>query len=211
MRIRAVRSSIEQITLRWLQTGILMFVAIFGGICVLGVLEIAGIPAKRIYDIVVPLSVTVVNYTLGVLGLRQPEIFVPAVVEGEKGEKYQRSALTPERRDDYLRRLREVMEKEKPHRDPELTLPTLAARADIPVHHLSRLLNETLGQSFFDFVNRARVEEARRLLNDPSFRSYTILAVATEAGFNSKTAFNAAFKRHAGMTPSAYRTSESAR
>jgi len=210
-QIRTVRSSIEQITLRWLQKGILMFTVVFGVIFLLGVLEIAGVPSMRVYSVVVPLFVTVINYTMGALGLRQPEIFVPVIADEEKGEKYQRSALTPEKGNEYLSRLTALMEKEKPHSDPDLTLPGLAALLAMPAHQLSQLLNETVGQSFFDFINRARVEEAKRLLNDPAYASFTILAVATDAGFNSKTAFNSAFKKYAGMTPSAYRSAEKRR
>jgi AraC-like DNA-binding protein len=160
-----------------------------------------------IYYIFVPVFVTALIFAMGALGIKQPEIFVPSVQDDEKGEKYQRSALTPEKANEYLARLKHVMTQQKPHRDPELTLPGLASALDIPSHQLSQLLNETVGQSFFDFVNRERVEEAKQLLLDPAFQSYTILAIATEAGFNSKTAFNAAFKKHAGVTPSAFRTS----
>jgi AraC-like DNA-binding protein len=183
-----------------------MYVTIFGVIFLLGLLQLSGYPAMGIYSVVVPVFVTVVVFLLGALGLRQPEIFVPPITEEEKGEKYQKSALTSEKRAEYLARLADIMQKQKPHRDPELTLPGLAGILAVPAHQLSQLLNETVGQSFFDFVNRERVEEAKRLLNAPSHKSYTILAIATEAGFNSKTAFNAAFKRYAGMTPSAFRS-----
>jgi AraC-like DNA-binding protein len=210
-RIRNVRSSIEQFTLRWLQGGILLYVVVFGVIFVLGVLQSFGYQAMPIYVVLVPTFVTVIIFAMGALGLRQPEIFVPAITEVEKEEKYQKSALTHEKRKEYLDRLTDVMEKRKPHCDPELTLPGLADILAIPVHQLSQLLNETVGQSFFDYINRARVEEAKNLLIDPAFSSYTILAIATEAGFNSKTAFNTAFKKHAGTTPSAFRAAVAAR
>jgi AraC-like DNA-binding protein len=205
MQIRSVRSSVERITLRWLQQAMNRFVVVFGMIFVLGALQIFGIPTMKLYGILVPVFVTIINFLMGALGFRQPEIFAPTEVE-EKSGKYQRSALTPEKRDEYLVRLDNYMKSQKPHRDPELTLPGLAGGLSIPAHQLSQLLNETVGQTFFDFVNRARVEEAKRLLTDPGFASFTILAVATEAGFNSKTAFNAAFKKYAGVTPSAFRS-----
>ena len=64
---------------------------------------------------------------------------------------------------------------------------------------------ESLGANFFDFINGYRVEEAKRLFKDPSKSAYTILAIAEDAGFNSKSAFNAVFKRVAGQTPSEFR------
>ena len=72
-------------------------------------------------------------------------------------------------------------------------------------YHLSQLLNENLNQKFYDFVNGYRVEEAKRALFDPANDHLTILAVALEAGFSSKSAFNAAFKKFAGTTPSDFR------
>jgi AraC-like DNA-binding protein len=210
-QIRSVRSSIEQFTLLWLRGGIFLYVAVFGVIFVLGVMQMAGYEAMPVYSVLVPTFVTVIIFTLGAFGLRQPEIFVPAFSEVEKEEKYQKSAMTPEKRTEYLDRLNHTMENGKPYRDPELTLPGLAQILAVPVHQLSQLLNETVGQSFFDYVNKARVEEAKKLLVDPAFSSYTILAIATEAGFNSKTAFNTAFKKHAGNTPSAFRKSVASR
>ena len=97
------------------------------------------------------------------------------------------------------------MESEKPHLDSDLTLPKLADHLQIPPHHLSQIINESLKQNFFDFVNGYRVEEAKQLLLDPEKSSFTVLAIAEEAGFNSKTVFNTAFKKGTGKTPSAFR------
>jgi AraC-like DNA-binding protein len=204
-RVLAERSSIEEINLQWVRGMIVMFTIVFGAILVLGVVYLLWFDTMGIYNVFVPCSVTVIIFTMGARGLTQHEIFLPMAFEEEKGEKYQRSALTPEKRTEYLGRLDGLMKSEKPHRDPELTLPGLAQKLAMPPYQVSQLLNEGVGKSFFDFVNQARVEEAKRLLIDPSFSAYTILAIATEAGFNSKTAFNAAFRKHAGMTPSAYR------
>jgi AraC-like DNA-binding protein len=86
-----------------------------------------------------------------------------------------------------------------------LTLSQLAERVAIPSHHLSQLLNERLGLSFFDYVNRLRVEEVKRLLLDPKKDGQSILDLAFEAGFSSKSSFNSIFKRSTGYSPSAYR------
>ena len=97
------------------------------------------------------------------------------------------------------------MQKERPYLESELTLPKLADLLQVPPHHLSQVINESLGQNFFDFVNAHRVEEAQRLLRDPERSAYTVLAIAEEAGFNSKTAFNTAFKKVTGKTPTEFR------
>jgi AraC-like DNA-binding protein len=73
------------------------------------------------------------------------------------------------------------------------------------------LINEHLIVNFLDFVNRYRVGEAQRLLQDEENDQYTLLAVAKEAGFNSKAPFNRAFKKYTGMSPSRYRQTERAK
>jgi AraC-like DNA-binding protein len=100
-----------------------------------------------------------------------------------------------------------VMESERPYADGELTLQKLAGRLSIPAQHLSQTVNGRLNQSFTDFVNAYRVEDAKRRLTDPRLKHYSVLAIAEEVGFNSKSAFNAVFKKHTGMTPSEFRNS----
>ena len=97
------------------------------------------------------------------------------------------------------------MESEKPWLENDLTLTQLAARLGTSSHHLSQLLNEDLRQTFFDYVNRRRVAEVQRCLADAAYASQTLLEVALAAGFNSKAAFNTAFRKHTGLTPSQFR------
>jgi AraC-like DNA-binding protein len=84
-------------------------------------------------------------------------------------------------------------------------LQKLAERLGISPHHLSQVINERLNQNFFDFVNQYRVGEAKRQLLDAKKKHYSIMAIAGDVGFNSKSAFNAAFKKHANVTPSEWR------
>lgn len=87
--------------------------------------------------------------------------------------------------------------------DPLLSMPKLADAIGATPNQLSHVLNQHLGKSFFDFVNEVRVDEASRLLIEEPNR--TILDIATEVGFNSKSTFNQAFKKITGHTPSNYR------
>jgi AraC-like DNA-binding protein len=133
-------------------------------------------------------------------GLSQPQIFL-----GHGDPKQDRVVLPKEKVSTYVKRLKACMESEKPYINSELTLDTLSEMTSIPSRHLSKVLNEELKQNFFDFVNRYRVEEAKKLLRAPNYRNYTILAVAFEAGFNSKSTFNLIFKKYTHRTPSQYR------
>jgi len=111
---------------------------------------------------------------------------------GEEGEK-------------YLRKLKQLMEESKLFTNPDLKLSVLAEALELPAHQVSKLINEKLGRSFNDFVNEYRVREFIARLNDPRYESYTIFGIALDVGFNSKSAFNAAFKKITGTTPSAYK------
>ena len=70
---------------------------------------------------------------------------------------------------------------------------------------MAQVVNEQLSQNFLDFVNRYRVDEAKRRLLDPSLKHLSILAIAEDVGFNSKSSFNAVFKKNTNLTPSEYR------
>ena len=90
----------------------------------------------------------------------------------------------------------------RPYLEPELTLGQLAAQLGTNTSWLSRVINTGCGLNFNDFINGYRVREAEQRLRDPKFRHYTLLAVALESGFNSKSTFNRVFKKLRGVTPS---------
>ena len=104
---------------------------------------------------------------------------------------------------DEARRLLAWMDSETPYLDAELTLAALAGQLGMVPRDLSILINQAMGVHFFDFINRYRIEWAkRRLLDNPRM---TILEILYEAGFNSKSSFNAAFRRSEQMSPTQFR------
>jgi AraC-like DNA-binding protein len=117
-----------------------------------------------------------------------------------------RSALTEEQQATISGQLTSLMEKKKVYTDPELTLEKLAALIKIPRHHLSETLNQSLGKSFYQFINDFRITEVLFLLDKCKQQGITpgILSLAFEAGFNSKSSFNQYFKKTTGLTPSEY-------
>jgi AraC-like DNA-binding protein len=96
------------------------------------------------------------------------------------------------------------MSQHKPYTNPNLTIHELAMGVKIPPHVLSRVINDGFGKNFFDFVNQYRVEEFKHRMDDPRTKNYTLLSLAFEVGFNSKTAFNRAFKKLTNLTPKEY-------
>ncbi|WP_126246199.1 helix-turn-helix domain-containing protein [Chitinophaga rhizosphaerae] len=105
---------------------------------------------------------------------------------------------------EYLR-LKDYMNDRKPYLNPSLTIKDMADDLGIPVRDLSLLINHQLDQHFYDFVNTYRIGYAMEILKDGSKSKVTVLEILYEAGFNSKSSFNAAFKKHTGTTPTEYR------
>jgi len=119
--------------------------------------------------------------------------------------KYRTSGLTDDVARQKLKDLLEVMQSERPYLEADLTLGKLAERVGIHQNYLSRIINEHREQSFNDFVNQYRIEEACRRLLSPADKDLTILQIAYETGFYSKSVFNSAFKKFTGQTPSEFR------
>ncbi len=146
-----------------------------------------------------------VMYATSFALLRQSAHFAPQPPEPEAAKKYEKSALTPELEAATLRKLREVMLSEKPFLDSACSLPGLAGRLGTSPHHLSQVLNDRLNQNFFEFLAQYRVEEARRLLADPAVAHLKLEEIGERVGYGSKSAFNGAFKKLTGLTPSEFR------
>jgi AraC-like DNA-binding protein len=155
-------------------------------------------------DLIIPLGITVFVYALAYLALKKPETLTGIAAAGA-AKKYERSSMTPERSEKYVQKLLHFMETNKPYTDGDLTLRKLAKKLSIPPQYLSRVINERLNQSFVDFINTYRVEEAKKSLLDPAKKHYSLLAIAEDVGFNSKSSFNLVFKKHTNMTPSSFR------
>jgi AraC-like DNA-binding protein len=97
------------------------------------------------------------------------------------------------------------METNKPFLDNDLSINDLSVQTEISRHHITQVLNEKYKRNFFTFINEYRVKEVMERFSDPRFNNYTILAIALDSGFNSKTTFNSFFKSQTGLTPSEYR------
>lgn len=104
----------------------------------------------------------------------------------------------------YLEHLTRFVEEEKPYLNPSLTLRTLGSQLDIHPNQLSWLLNEKTGKNFNVYINHFRIEHFKMLALDPGNSHISLLGLAYESGFNSKTVFNTFFKKETGMTPKAF-------
>ncbi len=98
-----------------------------------------------------------------------------------------------------------LMLEQQPHLNSQITLERFAALLAQPPRQVSAAINRCFEQNFQEFINRFRIEEAKRRLQDPLLAGFTIVDIAQQAGFNSKATFNRLFKQQVGVTPSAYR------
>jgi len=158
-------------------------------------------------------SIAALFYGVGYMGLRQSSVFTEAdqqiksTSNPDKKEmsKYAKSSLSNDSAEQLSEKLQTLMEEKKLYLENGLKLQDLAQRLSISTNHLSQILNSKLDMSFFDFVNAYRVKEAQRLLISTEHQHLTLLAIAFEAGFSSKSAFNRVFKEATGLTPSQFR------
>lgn len=113
--------------------------------------------------------------------------------------------MTDENLYQYTTRLLNLMETEKPFLDSEITLPKLGKMLLLNTYQTSYLINTSFGENFFTFINRYRINECKAMLADHRNNHLTILGIAYNSGFNSKTAFNTAFKKVTGLSPRDYK------
>ncbi|MEN2400112.1 helix-turn-helix domain-containing protein [Flavobacterium sp. MC2016-06] len=121
-------------------------------------------------------------------------------------EKRNEQTVTSEKEySEELLKLKKYMVEEKPFLDPTITIQDISKEIQIPVRDLSLLINHKLEQHFYDFINAYRIENAMNILKDVTKSKVTVLEILYEVGFNSKSSFNTAFKKHTGSTPTDYR------
>ncbi|MBP6385637.1 MAG: helix-turn-helix domain-containing protein [Pseudarcicella sp.] len=172
---------------------------------------------------------SIVPYFMGYFAMNQPQIFrikqkdvffsPIEIIKNEGAEEFITQSSTTEEVDaqesesikleiidenllNLKRNVEKYMYQEKPYINSQLTLNQLAEKMAMNPVILSKVINEGFQKNFFDFVNTFRIEEFKNIIIQPKYKNYTLLAVAFEVGFNSKSAFNRSFKKITNTTPS---------
>jgi AraC-like DNA-binding protein len=204
-------SNLSILNLRWLQFFSVGFIVVILSERLLPVLGITATALSQAAGMSVYLFIIALTYSalgqsrLAFAGGAQPVTAAPEspATEGCANGKYQRSGLRDDSAQYYLDKLNRLMAEERHYLDGDLSLQSLAERVRISPHHLSQMLNDKLGKNFYDYINAQRVEHAKTLLIQEPHKAVTDIAFAS--GYNSKNSFYNAFKRHAGVSPSAFR------
>ena len=137
--------------------------------------------------------------------LLQQSVFDKPISENNKTAKNTSSVLIPkEEQGLYVTKLEQLMLQEHMYTTPNLTLRSLAEGMNLNANKLSWLINVVLGKNFNEYINGLRIEAFKKKAVEPKFSNYSILGIAYECGFNSKSVFNDFFKKNEGTTPSAW-------
>lgn len=199
--IRDFFANIEDKSLNWLRVVLLVLSAawVWGAASTLWRLD-DGVPQWQ------GLMATVLEMgwvcAFGFFGVRQGLIFTARTAsDPAASSKYTRSALDDARMERIAARIETAMREQHLYRNPALSLRQLSDTIRVSQNYISQTLNDRLGRNFFDYVNAWRIADACRRLEAGG----RVLETAHETGFNSRSTFNAAFRKHTGTTPSAWR------
>ncbi len=196
-------SNLSGKSLLWLRNLVTAILLIFTVWLFNHMLFIIGFESEGTYSLV-SFSLVIFLFWMGYFVILQHPLFQVARFKVTKTPATTSRKLSP-KTDSYHQNLIHLMESESLYNNPELNLQNLANTLNISPGYLSQIINEKEHKNFFEFVNQYRVEEAKRKLINPDYDHYSIMGIALESGFNSKSTFNALFKKFTGHTPSSFK------
>ncbi len=150
------------------------------------------------------LSMSLLIYWLGYLGIYYTGIFKQRIEIRKKDQSIKRDKQAHNINATFTE-IKTLIQTEKLFKNPHLSLSFLSEKLQLNESYISQLFSENSLENFSEFTNKLRVKDVKKSLKDNSFSCYTIVAIGLEAGFNSKSAFYAAFKKEVGTTPTMYR------
>ncbi|MCT4591152.1 MAG: helix-turn-helix domain-containing protein [Carboxylicivirga sp.] len=205
----------ERINLQWIWYVLIFFFIFFFILLTVGVSKLGMLTEVRTHlSNFINIGLVIFIYSVSLFGYRQGYIYNRSkkVVNKPNQEenklnmaRYEKSGLKDKQAGAYKIKLLEHMELQQPWKDSDLTIQSLSDQVSIPKHHITQTINSQLGKNFYHFVNEYRLNEVQKMLGNLEYRSWSIIAVAYECGFNSKSSFNTFFKQQTGLTPSEYR------
>ena len=217
-KIRDNFSDIEKINLLWLQyltygVGIIWLTVIFGDdvhtfiaiVLYVMVIGFFGIRQTSIFSHNMPLAAETVPHNLKAESeIENSPLPEPDVESNAEKNKYQKSGLDEDELLLIHEKLTNLMQRERLYTNPELTLSDTAHYLNIHPNYLSQVINSVTKKNFYDYINSQRVEEFNRIVKESKNQKFTLLSLAFECGFNSKTSFNRNFRKVTGLSPSQY-------
>lgn len=198
----------ENVDLLWLRKLLLFFYGLLIACLPLALLFYLNHISIAFGDYFYFAGLTLFIFLLGFWGYKQGKVFnYQHVFNDNKVQDVQSTEQNVKNRiiNEKALELKELMDKNQPFLNPTLTIFELAKLSGIQPHQLSRLINREFKCSFFEYINRYRVDLCKEKLSSAGYDEYTLLAIALECGFNSKSSFNRIFKEQTGSTPGEYK------
>ncbi|MBN1926662.1 MAG: AraC family transcriptional regulator [Prolixibacteraceae bacterium] len=202
----------EKINLKWLFVLSIGLFLIWAGASVLVVMNRFFYFSFNLtwFFIVIPVFI----FFIGFYGIKQQVIYPDKLLDDEPGIEtipdeskplgYKKSGLNTEKMKTIYETLENILQEDKTYLEPGLCLSDLSKKTNIPAHHITQTLNVYAGKNFFEFVNSCRVEEFKNRVKNKDHLDYSLLGIAFDCGFNSKSSFNRIFKKITGISPSEY-------
>ncbi|MEZ5105627.1 MAG: helix-turn-helix domain-containing protein [Draconibacterium sp.] len=155
-------------------------------------------------------NLTVFAFIMLFFGINQTVIYEPEELKengGKNESKYDRSAMSKDEIEKIRKLIFNYLKERKPYLNSEYNLQMMVTDLNISRQKLSQVINLGEQKNFYQLINEFRIEEVKTRMTTPGFEHYTLLGIAFECGFNSKTSFNRIFKEITGLTPSEYKSS----
>ena len=198
-------------TLNWLVFVVLIFLLFF-------VAQLFVSSIEKVFDtnlIKFPIlftNLTIFTFIMVFFGINQSVIYNSKKQNRERiidisVPKYTNSALNKKQIEELNITVFSYLKSKKPFLNPEYSLQMMADDLSISRQKLSQTFNIGKQKNFYKIINEFRIEEVKQMLNNPDFNHFSVLGIAFECGFNSKTSFNRIFKEETGFTPSTYKKS----
>jgi AraC-like DNA-binding protein len=214
-------STTKGISLNWLNKLVKGIFFIWGGIFILVVTkQVVQVNINlNWFFILIPLFISYIGY----YGLKQQVIIkfvqndnvkeslsdvksIPEKIKPQNKETaYKKSGLQEQDMKRIFGTLESLMKSEQLYLEPELNLKDLSEKSNTPQHHITQTLNSFAKLNFYDYVNAFRINEFKKRIKSGDAENYSLLGIAFDCGFNSKSTFNRIFKKNTRLSPSEYK------
>lgn len=176
-----------------------LLMLMFYGLLVIWVAYVLNLLDDIVPYVIGPVLYSLVAYVISFIVIRQ------GYIQKVDQQKYKTTPLPDDQIDRIFHKVVELIEKGKQYKQPDISLNSLSQTLNVSPQVLSMVINQKSKRNFNAFINHYRIEESIQHLQDRQYNNLTIAAIAFEAGFNSLSSFNTAFKNHTGKTPAAFR------
>ncbi len=195
----------DNIDLLWLRRLVVYFSLSYIFVSILGFVFYYANISLIFIDFTFYSSLVIFVFLLAYYGYQQGQIFYVKKEHALHNTINKNNAHVLHNFSNIAKKLEKLMLNEKPYLIPTLTIHELADKLKIPAHQLSKVIHKEFARNFFEYINSFRIEYFKNCIKQKEYKYFTLLGIALECGFNSKSAFNRIFREYTGTTPGEYK------